>query len=68
LPPLSSCFRHLKVGRRFQAEIPELQDRSHLEEEEAASLVWKPGEDIVTSPESPDRGFCDASLLSQGRS
>lgn len=51
-------FRHVNVGSDFQAEIPDLQARSRLEEEEeGASLVWKPWGDIATNPETQDRGF-----------
>ncbi|XP_009702704.1 PREDICTED: zinc finger protein 541 [Cariama cristata] len=47
---------HINVGSQFQAEIPDLQDRSHLEkEEERALLVWKPWGDIETNPETQDR-------------
>ncbi|KAK4806283.1 hypothetical protein QYF61_008469 [Mycteria americana] len=47
---------HINVGSRFQAEVPNLRDRSHLEkDEQAASLVWKPWGDIATNPETQDR-------------
>ncbi|KAM6372443.1 zinc finger protein 541 [Pluvialis apricaria] len=54
--PLPYNFRHINIGSQFQAEIPNLQDRSHLEEEEeGASLVWKPWRDIATNPETQHR-------------
>ncbi|XP_067412792.1 zinc finger protein 541 [Emydura macquarii macquarii] len=47
---------HINVGNRFQAEIPHLQDRAFLENDEhAASLVWKPWGDIATNQETQDR-------------
>ncbi|KAM6188848.1 zinc finger protein 541 [Sarcoramphus papa] len=47
---------HINVGSRFQAELPNLRDRSHLEkDEQPASLVWKPWGDIATNPETQDR-------------
>ncbi|XP_072704910.1 zinc finger protein 541 [Ciconia boyciana] len=47
---------HINVGSRFQAEVPNLRDRSHLEkDEQAASLVWKPWGDIASNPETQDR-------------
>ncbi|XP_062454180.1 zinc finger protein 541 [Rhea pennata] len=47
---------HINIGSRFQAEIPNLQDRSYLEnDEQAASLVWKPWGDIATNQETQDR-------------
>ncbi|KAF1401630.1 hypothetical protein FQV23_0011958, partial [Spheniscus humboldti] len=47
---------HINVGSRFQAEVPNLRDRSQLEkDEQAASLVWKPWGDIATNPETQDR-------------
>uniref|UniRef100_A0A663F8Q8 Zinc finger protein 541 n=1 Tax=Aquila chrysaetos chrysaetos TaxID=223781 RepID=A0A663F8Q8_AQUCH len=46
----------INVGSQFQAEVPNLRDRSDLEEnEEAASLVWKPWGDIATNLETQDR-------------
>ncbi|XP_051499881.1 zinc finger protein 541-like [Apus apus] len=46
----------INVGSKFQAEIPELQDRSQWEEEEEASvLVWKPWGDIATNVMTQDR-------------
>ncbi|KAM6032763.1 zinc finger protein 541 isoform 1-T1 [Theristicus caerulescens] len=54
---------HINIGSRFQAEVPNLQARSHLEtDEQAASLVWKPWGDIATNPETQDRGFFNAFL------
>ncbi|KAF1662094.1 hypothetical protein FQA23_0010517, partial [Aptenodytes patagonicus] len=47
---------HINVGSRFQAEVPNLRDRSQLgKDEQAASLVWKPWGDIATNPETQDR-------------
>ncbi|XP_067170512.1 zinc finger protein 541 [Apteryx mantelli] len=47
---------HINIGSRFQAEIPNLRDRSYLEnDEQAASLVWKPWGDIATNQETQDR-------------
>nr|XP_030729627.1 zinc finger protein 541 [Globicephala melas] len=47
---------HINIGSRFQAEIPELQDRSLAgSDEHAASLVWKPWGDVMTNPETQDR-------------
>ncbi|KAG6926274.1 zinc finger protein 541 [Chelydra serpentina] len=47
---------HINIGNRFQAEIPNLQDRAFLEKDEhAASLVWKPWGDIATNQETQDR-------------
>ncbi|KAK9394348.1 zinc finger protein [Crotalus adamanteus] len=47
---------HINIGSRFQAEIPDLQDRSNLEDyEHPASLVWKPWGDIVTNKETQKR-------------
>ncbi|KAF1496890.1 hypothetical protein FQV17_0012756, partial [Megadyptes antipodes antipodes] len=47
---------HINVGSRFQAEVPDLRDRSQLEkDEQAALLVWKPWGDIATNPETQDR-------------
>lgn len=54
---LSPCFRHINVGSRFQAEIPELQERPLARvDENVASLVWKPWGDVMTNPETQDRG------------
>lgn len=50
-------FRHINIGSRFQAEIPELQERSLAGmDEHVASLVWKPWGDVTTNPETQDRG------------
>lgn len=50
-------FRHINIGSRFQAEIPELQERSLAGmDEHVASLVWKPWGDVMTNPETQDRG------------
>ena len=50
-------FRHINVGNRFQAEIPELQERLLARvDENIASLVWKPWGDVMTNPETQDRG------------
>ncbi|KAM8793999.1 zinc finger protein 541 [Eudromia elegans] len=47
---------HINIGSRFQAEIPALRDRSHLENApQAASLVWKPWGDLATNRETQDR-------------
>uniref|UniRef100_A0A8C8S5J7 Zinc finger protein 541 n=1 Tax=Pelusios castaneus TaxID=367368 RepID=A0A8C8S5J7_9SAUR len=47
---------HINIGNRFQAEIPNLQDRAFLENDEhAASLVWKPWGDIAANQETQDR-------------
>eukprot|EP00069_Balaena_mysticetus_P009893 bmy_06608T0 len=47
---------HINIGSRFQAEIPELQDRSLAgTDEHVASLVWKPWGDVMTNPETQDR-------------
>ncbi|XP_072822865.1 zinc finger protein 541 isoform X1 [Vicugna pacos] len=47
---------HINIGSRFQAEIPELQDRSLAGiDEHIASLVWKPWGDVMTNPETQDR-------------
>ncbi|XP_010565484.1 PREDICTED: zinc finger protein 541 [Haliaeetus leucocephalus] len=46
----------INIGSQFQAELPDLRDRSDLEEaEEPASLVWKPWGDMATNPETQDR-------------
>ncbi|XP_063279521.1 zinc finger protein 541-like [Prinia subflava] len=53
-PALPSSFRHINVGSDFQAELPELQSTAPSEDEEHASLVWKPwGEDDLDM-EKPD--------------
>ncbi|KAM5296758.1 zinc finger protein 541 isoform 2-T2 [Glossophaga mutica] len=47
---------HINLGSRFQAEIPELQDRSLAgTDEHLASLVWKPWGDVMTNLETQDR-------------
>ncbi|XP_037372762.1 zinc finger protein 541 isoform X1 [Talpa occidentalis] len=47
---------HINIGSRFQAEIPELRERSLAGiEEHIASLVWKPWGDVMTNPETQDR-------------
>ncbi|XP_010639118.1 zinc finger protein 541 isoform X1 [Fukomys damarensis] len=47
---------HINIGSRFQAEIPELQERSLARpDEHRASLVWKPWGDVMTNPETQDR-------------
>ncbi|XP_042127400.1 zinc finger protein 541 isoform X3 [Peromyscus maniculatus bairdii] len=47
---------HINVGSRFQAEIPELQERPLARvDENVASLVWKPWGDVMTNPETQDR-------------
>lgn len=61
-PPLPSSFRHINVGSDFQAELPELQTRLPSEDEEPASLVWKPWEEDDSDVETPDRGSCQAFL------
>ena len=61
--PLPHAFRHVNIGNQFQAELPDLQDPARLEEEEeGASLVWKPWGDIETNPETQEKGFSNASL------
>ncbi|XP_021101647.1 zinc finger protein 541 isoform X2 [Heterocephalus glaber] len=47
---------HINIGSRFQAEIPELQERSLARaDEHVASMVWKPWGDVMTNPETQDR-------------
>ncbi|XP_060995693.1 zinc finger protein 541 [Dama dama] len=47
---------HINIGSRFQAEIPELQNRSLAgTDEHVASLVWKPWGDVMSNPETQDR-------------
>ncbi|XP_044116467.1 zinc finger protein 541 [Neovison vison] len=47
---------HINIGSRFQAEIPELQERALVAaDEHVASLVWKPWGDVTTNPETQDR-------------
>ncbi|XP_037010982.2 zinc finger protein 541 [Artibeus jamaicensis] len=58
---------HINLGSRFQAQIPELQDRSLAgTDEHAASLVWKPWGDMTTNLETQDRvtGLCNAACSS----
>ncbi|XP_047649227.1 zinc finger protein 541 [Phacochoerus africanus] len=58
---------HINVGSRFQAEIPELQDRLLAgTDEHVASLVWKPWGDVMTNPETQDRvtKLCNAACSS----
>ncbi|XP_073082478.1 zinc finger protein 541-like [Manis javanica] len=46
----------IRIGREFQAEIPELQERPPAETgEQGASLVWKPSDDVMGTPEKQDR-------------
>ncbi|XP_077192615.1 zinc finger protein 541 isoform X1 [Paroedura picta] len=47
---------HINIGSRFQAEIPDLQDWSSLDNyEHPASLVWKPWGDIIINKETQKR-------------
>ncbi|TRZ05268.1 hypothetical protein HGM15179_021839, partial [Zosterops borbonicus] len=46
---------HINVGSDFQAELPELQSRPPSEDEEPASLVWKPWEEDDSDMEKPDK-------------
>ncbi|XP_039100139.1 zinc finger protein 541 isoform X2 [Hyaena hyaena] len=47
---------HINIGSRFQAEIPELRERSLARTEgHVAPLVWKPWGDVTTNPETQDR-------------
>ncbi|XP_072778458.1 zinc finger protein 541-like isoform X2 [Taeniopygia guttata] len=57
LPPPSS-LRHINVGSDFQAELPELQTRPPSEDEERATLVWKPWEEDDSDMEKSDRDSC----------
>lgn len=63
LPALPSSFRHINVGSDFQAELPELQSRAPSEDEEPATLVWKPWGEDDSDTEKPDRGSSPAFLL-----
>ncbi|XP_073082713.1 zinc finger protein 541-like [Manis javanica] len=46
----------IRIGREFQAEIPELQQRpTTAPGEHGASLVWKPSDDMMTNGETQDR-------------
>lgn len=62
LPP--SSFRHINVGSDFQAELPELQSRAPSEDEEPATLVWKPWAEDDSDMEKPDRGSFSSSFSS----
>lgn len=67
LSRVCSGFRHINIGSRFQAEIPELQDRSLAGvDEHVASLVWKPWGDMTTNPETQDRGVRGLGWVSGG--
>ncbi|RMC04418.1 hypothetical protein DUI87_18860 [Hirundo rustica rustica] len=46
---------HINVGSEFQAELPELQSRAPSEDEEPASLVWKPWGEDDSDMQKPDR-------------
>ncbi|XP_007941228.1 zinc finger protein 541 [Orycteropus afer afer] len=47
---------HINIGSRFQASIPELQERCLADaEEHVAALVWKPWGDVMTNPETQNR-------------
>ncbi|XP_039708119.1 zinc finger protein 541 [Pteropus medius] len=47
---------HINIGSRFQAEIPELQQRALAgTDEHVASLAWKPWGDVMSNPETQDR-------------
>ncbi|XP_064149986.1 zinc finger protein 541 isoform X2 [Loxodonta africana] len=47
---------HINIGSRFQADIPELQERSlAVADEHLAALVWKPWGDVMTNLETQDR-------------
>lgn len=63
LPALPSSFRHINVGSDFQAELPELQSRAPSDDEEPASLVWKPWGEDASDMEKPDRGSCPDFLV-----
>ncbi|XP_057348834.1 zinc finger protein 541-like [Manis pentadactyla] len=46
----------IRRGKKFQAEIPELQERPTAETiEHGASLVWKPSDDAISNPETQDQ-------------
>ncbi|XP_073081687.1 zinc finger protein 541-like [Manis javanica] len=52
----------IRIGKKFQAEIPELQERPPVESgEHGASLVWKPSDDVMGHPETQDRDQVDDS-------
>lgn len=63
-PPPPSSFRHINVGSDFQAELPELQSRAPSEDEEPATLVWKPWGEDDSDMEKPDRGSFSSSFSS----
>nr|XP_030114470.1 zinc finger protein 541-like isoform X1 [Taeniopygia guttata] len=46
---------HINVGSDFQAELPELQTRPPSEDEEPATLVWKPWGEDDSDMQKPDR-------------
>ncbi|XP_064263305.1 zinc finger protein 541-like [Passer domesticus] len=46
---------HINVGSDFQAELPEVQTGPPSEDEEPATLVWKPLEEDNCDLEKPDR-------------
>ncbi|XP_004607757.2 zinc finger protein 541 [Sorex araneus] len=47
---------HINIGSRFQADVPELQERLLAwADERGASLVWKPWGDMMNNPETQDR-------------
>ncbi|KAK2507408.1 hypothetical protein MC885_007627 [Smutsia gigantea] len=57
----------IRIGSQFQAEIPELQERSLAgTDEHGASLVWKPWGDVMSNPETQDRvaEFCNVACSS----
>lgn len=64
LPPPPSSFRRINVGSDFQAELPELQSRPPSEDEEPATLVWKPWGEDDSDMEQPDRGSFSSSFPS----
>ncbi|XP_056370699.1 zinc finger protein 541-like isoform X2 [Oenanthe melanoleuca] len=45
----------INVGSDFQAELPELQSKPPSDDEEPASLVWKPWEEDDSDMDKPDR-------------
>ncbi|XP_057349294.1 zinc finger protein 541-like [Manis pentadactyla] len=50
----------IRRGKKFQAEIPELQERPTAETvEHGASLVWKPSDNVMSNPETQDRDQVD---------
>lgn len=45
-----SFYRRINIGSRFQADIPELQDRLLMEKDvHKATLVWKPWPELENS-------------------